>query len=158
MVRNAGGSGKKGCGATGAAPSRLRVPIVSHARLAPRRDRPPVAPDGLHPTVSALLARQQAWRRARAEERSLSPPYLAAVERRFAAERAAERALARGRDITREEIRRACDRRRPSVDHGMAEFPPNRPFWHSLIAPLAVGMLPVLLPFGAFFALTFVIG
>ncbi|MEL6575457.1 MAG: hypothetical protein AAFQ81_06150 [Pseudomonadota bacterium] len=132
----------------------LSVPHVSRRRLLPRRNRAPVGPDGLHPNVSALLKmRQKAWRE-RAEDKSLSPPYLAAVARRMAAERAVERALARGQALTREEIKRATDMRRPRIDHGMIRFPGGRPYWRSLLLPVAVGSLPVFAPFVVFFTLT----
>ncbi|MEL6766926.1 MAG: hypothetical protein AAFP17_07075 [Pseudomonadota bacterium] len=135
----------------------LSVPHVSRARLLLRRERAPAGPDGLHPNVSALLKlRHEAWRE-RAEEKSLSPPYLAAVARRMAAERAVERALARGQALTREEIRRATDMRRPRADHGMTRFPRGRPYWRSLLMPIAVGSLPVFAPFVVFFALTAVL-
>lgn len=102
--------------------SRSRVPKVTPSKplssptppLGPRRTLPPVQ--------KSLLDRQQADRLARAEARSLSPLYLVDVKARMAAERAVEENLARGRLLTRHEIRRATDPRRMGRDRP-AHFP-----------------------------------
>ena len=102
--------------------SHIKVPKVPHCP--PNRDpAPQMGPR--RPLASPqkdLLDRQQTDRLKRAEARSLSPPYLADVKRRMAAERAVEENLARGRRITRHEIRRATDPRRMGRDRP-ARFP-----------------------------------
>lgn len=103
--------------------------------------------------ADALLAARAAIARARAEEKSLSPPYLEAVDRRIALERRIEENLARGRAVTRHEIRRATDPARAGREAAHARFPRafNPLLW--MIEGAALGFGAVLAPFLAYFAL-----
>ncbi|GMG82258.1 hypothetical protein LNKW23_14710 [Paralimibaculum aggregatum] len=127
----------------------IRVPRVRPVPAAP--EPLPAGPVALPPACEALLAARHAVRLARAEARSLSPPYLAGVRAQLAAERAVELNLARGRAATRREIRRATDpaRFRP----GRARFPALECIACAPLRMLGVAVAGLAAPFALYFAL-----
>ncbi len=131
--------------------SYARVPKVAAA--ARREEAPTVSPPGLAPVSEALLERQQAARRARAEARSLTPAALARIEAREAAERAVEENLARGRALTRREVRKATDPARYGRDRASVRFPA---FGCALCGPIRMvgyAMGAMAAPFALYFAI-----
>lgn len=128
------------------------------AKRLPLRPRPPrtdidTRPEGetrLAPAERALIERRHA---DRLEARTLSPPRLDGVRRRFAAERVVEENLARGRFLTAYEARRASDMRSYRRDHGRVRFPEPAPAFAALLSPprspaSARSSRPSLLPAG----------
>jgi len=135
-----------------------RVPLV-----APRPRRAPGEPPAIParaplPEIpDAVLSRQQTARLARAEEKSLSPLYLDEVKARLAAERAVEENLARGRALTRHEIRKATDPARYGLDRRAVRFPRPACVSCDLLRPLVYGCVALFSPFMAYFALVLLI-
>ena len=115
------------------------------------------APPRLPRAAEALLHRRAEAERARVEARSLSPPVLEAADRRIALERAVEENLARGRALTRHEIRRATDPARAGRERGPARFPRAENPAAGLLWGMACAFAAVLAPFVGYFALVFLI-
>lgn len=130
------------------------VPLIPRLAPPPRMPAPPrpEGRQGLDPVPDALLALQHKMRRARAEARSLSPLYLRRVDAQHAAERTVEENLQQGRLEIRRQIRRATDPRR-WFTFGQADFPRSRPLLMGLVWMMACGVLAMLAPFLAYFAL-----
>lgn len=137
--------------------SYTRVPAV---RLPPRPVAPP--PEGalwpkgesrLTPAERALIERRQAHRLAKAEERTLVPEELDEVKRRLLSERAVEENLARGRAITRYEIRRETDMRSFGKDRGRVRFPEPACPLCDLVALTLACLGVVVAPFAALAAI-----
>ncbi len=135
--------------------SMLRVPHVALRDVdAPPSEPIPPLPEtaSLDAAAGALLERQQAARRRRAEARSLAPAYLEEIEARLASERAVERNLARGRLVTRAEIRRARAPARGRPELTRIHFPRSRPWFLGILGMAASAFFAVIAPFVTYFA------
>jgi len=133
-----------------------RVPVRPPRDLGPEPSLD--APFPLAGVADSLLKRQHAARLARAEARSLSPIYLEEVSARIAAERAVEENLARGRALTRHEVRRATDPARYGKDRRTVRFPRSSGcLICELLRPVLLGFGAMTAPFLVYFALVMLI-
>ncbi len=134
----------------------LRVPRVTYRPGGlPDWARPVPDQAELEPVLGSLLEAQQAARRHRGDARSLVPGEVARREAQFAAERAVEENLARGRVLIRAEIKRARDPNRFGSDR--VRFPRVGAGERSLAMMVFWTTLAVFAPFIAVFALVAVL-